>query len=220
MAGFTFISFFVVGCLSCYLIPYRNKGHRYFLLKNSATPVSHHRHRTLKYYNVFIFQQPFWIFRSGDALQNISKGRLMLRLSHINPHASGGAGDDVHSAINIICVKDQPFSFPPISRTCAFVTVPALARGVFLPEPFSIPAALMRSEDAGGVFITNENVRSSYTEISTGTISPTIVLVFALNSVTNCPMFTPACPNAGPSGGAGVAFPAGIWSFIFVTFLP
>ena len=24
-------------------------------------------------------------------------------------------------------------------------------------------------------------------------------------------MFTPCCPSAGPTGGAGVAFPAGIW---------
>jgi hypothetical protein len=28
-------------------------------------------------------------------------------------------------------------------------------------------------------------------------------------------MFTPCCPNAGPTGGEGFASPAGIWIFIF-----
>ena len=30
------------------------------------------------------------------------------------------------------------------------------------------------------------------------------------STVVNATMFTPCCPSAGPTGGAGVAFPAGI----------
>jgi len=38
--------------------------------------------------------------------------------------------------------------------------------------------------------------------------------VFALYSLQNAAIFTPCCPNAGPTGGAGVAFPADKASFI------
>src|SRR5713226_5733835 len=36
--------------------------------------------------------------------------------------------------------------------------------------------------------------------------------VFALNALQKSMMFTPCWPSAGPTGGAGVAFPAGICS--------
>src|SRR5215475_1973186 len=36
--------------------------------------------------------------------------------------------------------------------------------------------------------------------------------VFALNALQKSMMFTPCCPSAGPTGGAGVALPAGICS--------
>src|SRR5439155_25635368 len=35
------------------------------------------------------------------------------------------------------------------------------------------------------------------------------------NCCTNWPMFTPCWPSAGPTGGAGVAWPPGHWSLIF-----
>ena len=38
-------------------------------------------------------------------------------------------------------------------------------------------------------------------------------LVRSLNSLVNAAMFTPCWPRAGPTGGAGVALPAGICSF-------
>ena len=38
--------------------------------------------------------------------------------------------------------------------------------------------------------------------------------VFALYSLQNPAMLTPCCPNAGPTGGAGVALPAGKASLI------
>ncbi len=64
------------------------------------------------------------------------------------------------------------------------------------------------------------NDRSSYTEITTGTVLPAIDCVASLNFFTNSPMFTPAGPRAVPIGGAGVAFAAAICSLmILVTFL-
>jgi hypothetical protein len=45
--------------------------------------------------------------------------------------------------------------------------------------------------------------------ILTGIINPILSDVLALYSLQNPAMFTPCCPNAGPTGGAGVAFPAG-----------
>src|SRR3954468_12374469 len=48
--------------------------------------------------------------------------------------------------------------------------------------------------------------------ISTGMVVPFISLVRSLNCITNWPMFTPCWPRAGPTGGAGVAWPPGHWS--------
>jgi hypothetical protein len=36
--------------------------------------------------------------------------------------------------------------------------------------------------------------------------------VWALKALQNSMMFTPWGPSAGPTGGAGLALPAGIWS--------
>ena len=48
---------------------------------------------------------------------------------------------------------------------------------------------------------------------------PTSFLVRSLNSLVKAAMFTPCWPRAGPTGGAGVALPAGICSFTYpVTF--
>ena len=96
-----------------------------------------------------------------------------------------------------------------MSRTWARVILPTLVL-LGSPDPFSIPAAWRSSTDAGGVLVTNENVRSAYTVISTGTIVPTMEAVRSLYALQNSMMFTPCCPSAGPTGGAGVAFPAGI----------
>src|ERR1035437_6757628 len=45
-------------------------------------------------------------------------------------------------------------------------------------------------------------------------IVPACFCVAALNCLQNSMMFTPCCPNAGPTGGAGLACPAGICSLI------
>src|SRR5437868_4671165 len=40
--------------------------------------------------------------------------------------------------------------------------------------------------------------------------------VWALNALQNSMMLTPCWPSAGPTGGAGLAWPPGIWSLIRV----
>ena len=61
--------------------------------------------------------------------------------------------------------------------------------------------------------------------MTTGMISPAWLWVFALNCLQKSMMFTPCWPSAGPTGGAGFALPAGIWSFTnalidFAMFVP
>ena len=46
------------------------------------------------------------------------------------------------------------------------------------------------------------------------TTSP-LSAVFALNCFVNSTIFTPCCPSAGPTGGAGVALPAAICNLIY-----
>src|SRR5215471_19467144 len=48
---------------------------------------------------------------------------------------------------------------------------------------------------------------------TTGRISPSCELVWALKPLQNSMMLTPCCPRAGPTGGEGLALPAGICSF-------
>src|SRR5688500_18624134 len=65
----------------------------------------------------------------------------------------------------------------------------------------------------GGVFVTNENERSSKIVISTGTIVPLCASVAALYALQKSMIATPCGPRAVPTGGAGVAAPAVIWIF-------
>src|SRR5215218_7960270 len=100
-----------------------------------------------------------------------------------------------------------------ISRTWSRVTEATLVL-CGSPEPFSTPAALSSMRAAGGVLVTNVNDRSSYTEISTGITLPRCDSVAALYALQNSMMLTPCWPSAGPTGGAGVAAPALIWSLM------
>ena len=62
-------------------------------------------------------------------------------------------------------------------------------------------------------------VLSAYTVISTGTIQPVMLWVESLNCLQNSIELTWSWPSAGPTGGAGVACPAGICSLtIFMIF--
>src|SRR4030095_8639296 len=61
--------------------------------------------------------------------------------------------------------------------------------------------------------------------MTTGMMSPSSFAVLVVNALQKSMMLTPACPSAGPTGGAGVAFPAGICSLIcpvifFMTQIP
>src|SRR5437660_12467893 len=98
-----------------------------------------------------------------------------------------------------------------ISSTCFAVTLPTLSL-LGVPDPFAIPAARLSSTEAGGVLVINVNDRSLYPLTTTGTIRPSSSFAFvrALNCLQNSIMLICACPSAGPTGGAGVAFPAAI----------
>src|SRR5690349_19952575 len=96
-----------------------------------------------------------------------------------------------------------------ISRTCAFVTVPAKVRPGAL-EPMSSFAAFFRKYEAGGVFISKENDLSDYTVLLTGIgMLFSICWVLAWIALQNSMMLRPRWPNAGPIGGDGSSAPAG-----------
>src|SRR6267142_2722419 len=103
-----------------------------------------------------------------------------------------------------------------ISVTCFFVTLPTLLR-FGSGEPLAMPAARSRRTDAGGVFKMKVKLRSVYTVTRTGKIIPSGSFdVLALNCLQKSIMFKPCGPSAVPTGGAGVALPAGSWSLIVV----
>src|SRR5881227_3687679 len=100
-----------------------------------------------------------------------------------------------------------------ISSTCWRVTCPTF----FFPgsaEPFSIPAARFKSTAAGGVLVMKVKDRSAYTVMMTGMMRPACACVWALNALQNSMILTPRWPSAGPTGGLGLACPAGICSLI------
>src|ERR1700744_3543120 len=103
-----------------------------------------------------------------------------------------------------------------ISSICFFVTFPTLFR-FGSAEPFARFAARFKRTEAGGVFKMNVNVRSVYTVTSTGKIIPSgSFCVLALNCLQKSMMFKPCGPRAVPTGGAGVALPAGSCNLIVV----
>src|ERR1017187_1110463 len=85
-----------------------------------------------------------------------------------------------------------------ISLICSWVILPTLI-----------------STGTGGVLVMNVNERSEKIVITTGMISPSWSLadVLALNALQKSMMLTPCGPSAVPTGGAGVALPAGICNF-------
>ena len=106
-----------------------------------------------------------------------------------------------------------------ISRICFSVTLPIFSL-------FGVPSP----SDARGLHqqhrrrrrLGNEaKLRSAYTVITTGMVMPFISggLVRALNCLQNSMMLTCAWPSAGPTGGAGVAFPPMIWSLTYPVIL-
>src|SRR5690349_6955773 len=109
--------------------------------------------------------------------------------------------------------------FSAIARSWSWVIFPTFSR-CGSPEPFSMLIAWRISTAAGGVFVTKVNERSSKTVISTGIVVPMSFAVWALNALTNSMMLMPCWPSAGPTGGAGEAWPPGACSLMMVrTFL-
>src|SRR4051795_3198418 len=83
-----------------------------------------------------------------------------------------------------------------------------------------MPIAWRISTAAGGVLVMNVKERSSKTVMTTGIVTPMSPEVWALNAFTNSMMLMPCWPSAGPTGGAGEAWPPGACSLIVVrTFL-
>src|ERR1043166_6045943 len=75
-----------------------------------------------------------------------------------------------------------------------------------------MPASFFRRTAAGGVFRMKVKDLSEKIVISTGRIV-SWPCVRALNSLQNAMMLMPCGPRAVPTGGAGLALPAGICSF-------
>src|SRR3989304_5101097 len=100
-----------------------------------------------------------------------------------------------------------------IWRTWSRVSVPTFWR-LWAGLPFSSPAAFLIRSDAGGVLRAKVNDRSSKTMISTGMMLPDCEDVRSLYSLQKAMMLAPCWPRAGPTGGAGVAFPASSWSLM------
>ncbi len=74
-----------------------------------------------------------------------------------------------------------------------------------LLEPFASFAARFIRNVAGGVFVTKVKVLSEKIVINAGITVPSWDLVFSLKALQNSMIFTPCWPNAGPTGGEGVA---------------
>ena len=70
---------------------------------------------------------------------------------------------------------------------------------------------LRSSTEVGGVLVMKVKVRSSKIVISTGMMVPRWASVLALYALQKSMIATPCGPSAVPTGGAGVACPAGIW---------
>src|SRR5687767_5540303 len=103
-----------------------------------------------------------------------------------------------------------------ISSCWALVSLPTL---VLLGSELALarPAAFLMRADTGGILVMKEKERSSNTVMTAGMVMPaSMVLVRSLNCLQKSMMFTPCWPSAGPTGGAGLAAPAGIWSLIWV----
>src|SRR6476646_10557368 len=100
-----------------------------------------------------------------------------------------------------------------ISSICFVVILPTLVL-CGSAEPFARLTARLISTGTGGVLVMNVNDRSEKIVITTGMIRPSWSLpdILALNALQKSMMLTPCGPSAVPTGGAGVALPAGICS--------
>ena len=74
-----------------------------------------------------------------------------------------------------------------------------------------IPVIITAYKDRSFDFVTKSKDLSLYAVITTGIGAPfSTSLVLSLNALQKSIMFNPLCANAGPTGGDGLAPPAGI----------
>src|ERR1039457_1591627 len=101
-----------------------------------------------------------------------------------------------------------------ISLICSWVILPTLVLWGS-GDPLAMLTARLISTGTGGVLVMKVKERSEKIVITTGMISPSWSLadVLALNALQKSMMLTPCGPSAVPTGGAGVALPAGICNF-------
>ena len=127
----------------------------------------------------------------------------------VDAHRAGGAADLLLGRLEVVGVEVRHLDLGDLGDVGLGDPADGLAPGS--GEAFSRPAFCRSSTGVGGVFRMNENERSSKTVISTGTIVPTWDSVAALYALTKSMIATPCGPSAVPTGGAGLALPAGIW---------
>ena len=99
---------------------------------------------------------------------------------------------------------------------CA-VILPTLSR-LGTADPFSIPSCFFKHFGNRGLFCNKcKTSYLRYTVITTGRISPAYALCFRIKFFAESHDIHPCSTKAGPIGGAGLAFPAGICSLIIFT---
>src|SRR5690606_23417926 len=101
--------------------------------------------------------------------------------------------------------KSVVLSFAMVS-TCSQVPEPTFLRLGSPAPPFN-PVAPINGIATGGVLMIKSNDLSAYAVVTTGNTLPGLSWVRALNCLQNSMMFTPFAPNAGPTGGDGLAAP-------------
>jgi len=111
------------------------------------------------------------------------------------------------TALRLVVFKSGSFSWA-ISSSCLWERVATISVPVAEAPFLSFNFCLMSSE-TGGSLVMKVKVRSSKMVISAGIIWPRLSLVLSLYWLQKSMMLTPCWPRAGPTGGAGLAAPAG-----------
>jgi hypothetical protein len=138
-------------------------------------------------------------------------------LRYDDAHAAGGACDHAHGRFQTAGVKVGHFYFGDF----ADLILGDLGDLVALGNAGTLlnAAGLFQKVCDGGRFCDEGKASVGVNGDNDRNCLPMSFFVRSLNSFVKRPMLTPCWPSAGPTGGAGVALPAGIWSFtIPVTF--
>ena len=131
---------------------------------------------------------------------------------NLEAHLAGGAGDDaeggfIASRIQVLrlCLNDIHDLFARYLADLCLVRFFGTSGDV---------RRFLNKTAAGGLLVMKVNDLSLKTVMTTGRMSPACFWVAALNSLQKAMMLTPRGPSAVPTGGAGLAWPAGICSLI------